>query len=407
MGRNFGVKKAEGDVILFTDAGCLLDKDWVSEITKPFTDKKTEVVAGYYKGEAKNAFQKALIPFVLVMKDKIDRKNFLPATRSMAIRKDTFVSLGGFEEKYSHNEDYVFANKIKNSGVKMGFARKAIAMWLPRNTLGSTFRMFYRFAVGDMEAGIVRGKVLLLFARYLLLSYLLVLSYLYKSLFILSIVSVSVVAYLIWSYKKHQRYLEKRREYFYTVLIQLVCDVSVMSGSLIGSIKYLSLHALDFAKSNKIASIVIFIYISMMVSIIGWGLPSPSHPFVYHMDEWHFLNAISSVATIGDPNVDGSAHTAMFYPFLSGIFLAPFILFKIINPFVVNSPFEQYQMQERIFEVLRIHTILSGIIALVAVGFISKYFVKIPSFILVVLLCFTPTFISLSGFYKYDITLLS
>lgn len=407
IGRNYGVKKAQGDVLLFTDAGCLLHKDWVREISKPFTDKKTEVVAGYYKGEAQNAFQKALIPFVLVMKDKLDRKNFLPATRSMAIRKETFLRLGGFEERYSHNEDYVFANALKNNGIRMAFARKAIANWLPRNSLRSSFRMFYRFAVGDMEAGIVRGKVLLLFTRYLLLGYLLILSYLYKSPLIFSVVVASVVIYLVWAYRKHQKYLSNKREHAYSVLIQLMCDISVMTGSFIGAVKLFATQSKAFLQHNKIASVVILVYLSMMISIIGWGLPSVSHPFVYHMDEWHFLNAISSVATIGDPNVDGSAHTAMFYPFLSAVFLAPFILLKIINPFIVNSPFEQFQMQERIFEVLRIHTILSGVIGLVAIGVISKYFTKIPSFILIVLLCFTPTFISLSAFYKYDITLLS
>lgn len=197
------------------------------------------------------------------------------------------------------------------------------------------------------------------------------------------------------------------RARFYSIIIQLVSDASVMTGSFIGAIKYSFIHSIHFIRANKLASIMASIYIGLVLSLIGWGLPSSSHPFIYHMDEWHFLNAIRSVASIGDPNVEGSAHTAMFYPFSSGIFLIPFIIFKIINPFAVASSFTQFEMQQRIFEVLRLHTLISGVIGIAVVALISKYFLKIPSVILVVLLAFAPIFLSLSNFYKYDITLLS
>src|SRR3989344_3690376 len=80
VGRNEAIKNSIGDIILSTDAGCVLHKKWVQKITDPFKSKKVDVVAGYYKGLVKNVFQKCLIPYVLVMPDKINRKEFLPAT---------------------------------------------------------------------------------------------------------------------------------------------------------------------------------------------------------------------------------------------------------------------------------------------------------------------------------------
>jgi len=99
IGRNEGIIHASSEIILLTDAGCILDKNWVKEITKPFTHKKTDVVAGYYKGTANNIFQKSLIPYVLVMSDRVNKKEFLPATRSMAFKRSIWKKAGGFDEK--------------------------------------------------------------------------------------------------------------------------------------------------------------------------------------------------------------------------------------------------------------------------------------------------------------------
>ena len=168
VGRNEGVRIAKGEIIAFTDAGCILDKDWLKEITKPFADRSVDVAAGYYAARAETIFQKCLVPYVLVMPDKVNPDSFLPATRSMAIRKSVFEKMGGFDPKYSHNEDYVFARKLRFEGRTIVFAPKAIVNWIPRRTLKEAYTMFWRFAYGDIEAGILRPKVLLIFTRYVL-----------------------------------------------------------------------------------------------------------------------------------------------------------------------------------------------------------------------------------------------
>ncbi|HVZ58985.1 MAG TPA: glycosyltransferase, partial [Patescibacteria group bacterium] len=45
VGRNEGVKLSHYDILLFSDAGCILDKNWVEEITRPLTDKTIDVIA--------------------------------------------------------------------------------------------------------------------------------------------------------------------------------------------------------------------------------------------------------------------------------------------------------------------------------------------------------------------------
>lgn len=232
LGRNRGVEEARGDIVAFTDAGCILDKNWLMEITKPFSDPEVEVVAGYYNAVTKSVFEKCVAPYALVMPDRINPKNFLPASRSMAIRKDTFNKAGGFPLNYPDNEDYVFANLLKNMGVKMAFSKNAIVRWMPRTTIGSFWRMIFRFARGDAKAGLRTLKVLSVFARYGLLLLLLFLARYFND-FILYFSSIFFL-YLLWSVVKNYKYVRDLRAFSLLPLLQLTSDFAVISGTLAG-----------------------------------------------------------------------------------------------------------------------------------------------------------------------------
>ena len=237
IGRNEGVGRAKCDIIAFTDAGCVLDKNWLKEIQKPFTEEEVDVVAGYYRADAQTIFQKCLVPYVLVMPDKIDPNNFLPATRSMAIRKKIFIKMGGFDERYSHNEDYVFARKLKVQKKKIVFARAAIVNWIPRNNFTEAFIMFKRFACGDMEAGILRKKVIFLFFRYLF-GFCLILAIISTSKYYLTWLVISLlIFYLFWSIYKNFKYIKKIQAFYLLPSIQLTTDVAVMIGTIKGFFK--------------------------------------------------------------------------------------------------------------------------------------------------------------------------
>lgn len=236
VGRNTAVKPARGDIILCSDAGCILDKDWVKNITAPFRNPKVDIVAGFYKGAPKNIFEKCLVPYVLVMPGKINPHTFLPASRSMAFRKSVWEKAGGFPENFSHNEDYIFAQKLKQMKAKIVFAKEAVVYWLPRKNLQEAFNMFYRFALGDMEAGIIRPRVILLFARYLVGIAILIAYLVTESNLLLTTCYVLLVMYLMWSIGKNYRYVNDFRAIFYLPLIQFSCDFAVISGSLKGII---------------------------------------------------------------------------------------------------------------------------------------------------------------------------
>ncbi len=407
VGRNEAVGLASHEIIVCSDVGCVLDENWVKEITKPFKEKSVDVVAGYYVARATNVFQKALTPFALVMPDQVDPENFLPATRSIAFKKSAWERVGGFDEKYSHNEDYVFARSLREAGLTIVFAKDAIVYWIPRNTFKQAFIMMFRFALGDMEAGIYRGKVLLLFTRYILACYFLLLSYLYRSPVPLVILGVGGILYLLWSIVKNYRYVKDPQAFFLLPASQLTADAAVMSGSLLGVFKRLKQTVIPTIKRNKLLILLISIYSCLMISVIRWGLPGQDHPFIYHMDEWHQLPAVRFTITHGNPNQPGAAYGPLLQFLLSGLFLGPFTLLRIINPFIITSSFAYLDMQMRIFEVLRINTLLWGITSLVGIYTIAKRYLAGNGIVAALLFLFTPIYLSLSNYFKYDIALLA
>ncbi len=404
VGRNEAINHATGEIIACSDSGNILDKNWLRSIVKPFENKNVDVVGGYYEGLAKTIFQKCLTPFVLVMPDKIEPENFLPATRSIAFKKSTWKMVGGFPEEYSHNEDYVFANKLKEKKAKIEFANDAIVYWLPRKSFKQAFTMFFRFALGDGESGIWRTTVLLLFARYILGLYLLFLVILYKSSIGLFILLIFLVLYLLWSISKNYKYVKLKQAVVLLPLLQFTADAAVLSGTIIGVLKRIKeFNYFLYIKQNKFLFFISLVYISVMLFILRWGIPNQYHPFPYQMDEWHQLEAVANTFRYGTPNTSGSANGTMFQFILSGFYLVPFMLLKIVNPFAlhIDNPF----MRERIFEVLRLQTILLGVLCIFILYKISES-ITVSKKLVITLFVFTPLWFALSNFFKYDIALL-
>ncbi len=243
VGRNWGIRKSIHELIAITDAGCMPQRDWLEQIIRCYVSSEkrdsatsqNKVIAGYYQAALGTPFQEAAAPYFLVMPDRVNTAHFLPATRSMLLPKSVWRDLGGFDERFTHNEDYAFAHKLLDHKITITFAPGAIVSWLPPPSLRVFDRCIYRFAQGDIYAGIFRPKVGLIFARYIFLS-LLILAAKYDSKIWL-VVFLSTVLYILWSVAKNIKYTP--RGWFYLPILQVVSDVLVMCGSLVGAAQYL------------------------------------------------------------------------------------------------------------------------------------------------------------------------
>lgn len=162
---------------------------------------------------------------------------------------------------------------------------------------------------------------------------------------------------------------------------------------------------IDYIIQNKVVVGIILVYALAMVSIMDWGIPNLTHPYNYHMDEWHQLQAIRALFEHGSPNVSGAANGTIFQFLLSGIYLSPFVFFKIIDPFLIKEGTESLLMQKRIFEILRLNTLVFGVLSLFVLSNLVKKYFRIDPALTLIFFTVTPLWLALSNYFKYDIAL--
>jgi hypothetical protein len=163
---------------------------------------------------------------------------------------------------------------------------------------------------------------------------------------------------------------------------------------------------MKIVKNNKLLIILIALYSLAIFSVIAWGIPSQARPFTYNMDEWHQMSAVRALFSHGTPNVPGAAHGSIFQFFLSGVYLIPFVVFGLVNPFAIHSSISNLAMQEKLFIVLRSNTLLFGVLSIIVLAIIAKKHLNSNSVLTALLFVCTPIWLTLSSNFKYDIALI-
>ncbi|MBI5740229.1 MAG: glycosyltransferase [Nitrospirae bacterium] len=132
--RNRGAQEAQGEIILFTDADCVPQKDWLEEMVKPLKNTGVAAVKGAYRtGQRSLTARFAQVEFeerfeMLKRAVSIDMVD----TYSAAFRKSVFLSLGGFDPSFpvANNEDTDLSYRLSLEGHKMVFNPDAIVYHL-------------------------------------------------------------------------------------------------------------------------------------------------------------------------------------------------------------------------------------------------------------------------------------
>jgi len=125
--RNRGAACAAGDIVVFTDADCIPEPDWLEQLLKGFADD-TAAVGGTY-GIANPGSRLAR----MIHQEIVDRHARLPGevdflgSFNVAYRRDIFDSLHGFDEQFreASGEDNDLAYRIQDLGGRMRFMPKA------------------------------------------------------------------------------------------------------------------------------------------------------------------------------------------------------------------------------------------------------------------------------------------
>ena len=166
-GRNRAIAAATHDIIAVTDAGVILDPDWLDRITRPLRDDPSlEVVAGFFRVDPRSVFEAAMGATSFPLVDEVDGQTFLPSSRSIAFRKAAWQTVGGYPEWLDYCEDLVFDLRLKATSAPQAFAPDALVYYRPHGSLKSFFKTYRRYARGDGKADLWRKRHAARYATY-------------------------------------------------------------------------------------------------------------------------------------------------------------------------------------------------------------------------------------------------
>lgn len=239
-GRNIGILNSNSNIIVTTDAGCVVDKNWLFNITRPFLTKpKIGIVTGLYKMRGRSLFQEAIKPYLGIPHKLITSSNFLPSARSMALRKSVWKKIGGFpEDLKGTGEDTLFNYKAISKGIKFYLEKNAIVDWKVPQNLTEFVKKLYNYSKGDAQTEIWwhsekklmthNIKIMAIYFRYLVGLIFLSLSLIW--LVFLKILIYLILLYITWIILKNYHQVEKKSAIILSPIIQIVSDIAVMSG---------------------------------------------------------------------------------------------------------------------------------------------------------------------------------
>lgn len=166
QGRNRAIESADCEIIAVTDAGVVLEADWLERLVAALTPD-VDVVSGFFAPQASGTFEQAMAATVLPAPEDVDADRFLPSSRSVAFRRAAWEQVGGYPEWLDYCEDLVFDFRLKSAGFRLTFEPQALVHFRPRGTWRSFFLQYYRYARGDGKADLWRLRHAARYAAYL------------------------------------------------------------------------------------------------------------------------------------------------------------------------------------------------------------------------------------------------
>lgn len=161
-GRNIAIGCSENEIICASDAGCVLDKNWVYEITKyelsdwnkANNSSQCDVVGGYNHPITITFLEKVLSMCIMPQLKELKIDKFMPSSRNISFKKSAWKKVGGYPESMDYGEDMKFNFNLKKAGFKIKFNPDAVVYWKMRENIVLIFKQFFRYAKGD-----ARGKM--------------------------------------------------------------------------------------------------------------------------------------------------------------------------------------------------------------------------------------------------------
>ena len=166
-GRNFAFKMASGEIVVAADAGCVYDHDWFRHISEPMLAGADGAATGFGPDlKPEDSPLAYAIAAATTPAPQEFEKDWLPSSRSCAVKKSVWAAAGGYPEWIPICEDIVYDLAILHLGYKFSYIRKPLVFWQPRPNLRAYFRQLYKYTKGDGHGKLWLNRQLIRYGVY-------------------------------------------------------------------------------------------------------------------------------------------------------------------------------------------------------------------------------------------------
>jgi len=156
--RNLGLKKSNGDPVLFIDSDCEAAPDWMEKMTGAHLRNKHAAVGGGVRNGNNSRSTVAWAGYIAEFREFIPEQplkevDHIP-TCNISYKREIFDKLGGFNPKYYPQEDLEFNLRLINSGKKILFDPQITIRHHHRTQVAAFFR--HQKIIGKITSKMLR-----------------------------------------------------------------------------------------------------------------------------------------------------------------------------------------------------------------------------------------------------------
>jgi len=146
IARNAGAAIASGEILLFTDVDCIVEKDWVGSLVGALKNNNVAAVVGCVRAYQPRAALE-LFGEQSIFKRELREFDYI-AGGNCGIFKAIFNEIGGFDEQFISGGDIDLSMRLKKRGYEIKYVPEAVVYHRHRTTLNSLFGQYRKYGMG-------------------------------------------------------------------------------------------------------------------------------------------------------------------------------------------------------------------------------------------------------------------
>jgi len=164
--RNLGAQAAGGDILAFTDDDCRVDAAWLRTLTAALASSPIVAAGGYTVNNLRNnrwsAASQRIIDLVYAYYNADPHHATFLTTNNLAVHKQGFHEVGGFNERYRTAEDRDFCRRWLAAKNQMVFVPDALVYHEHELTFSGFLRQQFGYGRGAyqfLRDGVPQGQI--------------------------------------------------------------------------------------------------------------------------------------------------------------------------------------------------------------------------------------------------------